>query len=90
VSIRYTLRLVENGAEVWKRWTGDREEALRDIAATLVDLETPEPTAVWFMQQANELDQNLIGGRYGHVSCFIDQGLTTQIGFHVRQTAPKE
>ena len=38
MSIRYTLRLETNGAEVWKRWTGDQREAADLLATALVDL----------------------------------------------------
>ena len=35
---KYTLRLMTNGAEVWKRWTGDRDEAARITASALAAL----------------------------------------------------
>lgn len=38
-SIRYTLRLTTNGAEVWKRWTGDRDEMRRLAVAALSQMD---------------------------------------------------
>lgn len=55
MSVRYTLRLVENGAEVWKRWTGDREEMLRDLAHTLPDLDISERQRLRFAIDAKDL-----------------------------------
>lgn len=38
MSFKYTLRLMTNGAEVWKRWSGDRDEVRRMAAEALVGL----------------------------------------------------
>lgn len=46
---KYTLRLVENGAEVWKRWTGDIEEARRLAASAVVDLGAHDTLAASFL-----------------------------------------
>lgn len=48
-NIRYTLRLTTNGAEVWKRWTGDREEMGRLAATALVDMEVREQPGLMFL-----------------------------------------
>lgn len=49
MSLRYTLRLTTNGAEVWKRWTGDRKEAGRLAANALVDMDVREQPGLMFM-----------------------------------------
>lgn len=37
--LRYTLRLTTNGAEVWKRYTGDRDEMRRLAVAALSQMD---------------------------------------------------
>ena len=85
MSIRYTLRLVEHGAEVWKRWTGDREEALRDLAGSLVDLQCPERRAQWAMTNASTLEAALEPGQQRGLSIY-NQDLTVELSFEVRAT----
>lgn len=53
---KYTLRLMANGAEVWKRWTGDRDEARRLAASALVDLDAHDMLATSFLGALNEKD----------------------------------
>ena len=84
MSVRYTLRLVEHGAEVWKRWTADREEALRDLAATLVDLECPQRRAEFAMTNAATLEAALEPGEYRELHVLNDD-LTVSLEFEVRQ-----
>jgi hypothetical protein len=49
MSIRYTLRLESSGAEVWKRWTGDRDEAQGIALTGLVQVEAAERVAGMFL-----------------------------------------
>lgn len=47
--MKYTLRLETDGKEVWKRWTGDREEVIRLAIPALVDLGAAERVAQMFL-----------------------------------------
>lgn len=86
MSIRYTLRLVENGAEVWKRWTGDREEALRDLAATLPDLDISAERAENFAALSAAIDPATLGGPgSGHTTVVHTKDLNTRLTFEVRR-----
>lgn len=91
MTLRYTLRLVEHGAEVWQRWTGDREEALRDLARALVDLDCPEPRARRAMKSAADL--SAAGDRFAPgdtVGCStLNQDLTVELSFEVRRPGPR-
>ena len=59
MSTRYTLNLVTRGKQVWSRYTGDREEALRDLASTMVDLDIGHHRALVFVTQLkHELEAN--------------------------------
>lgn len=49
MSIKYTLTLETDGKEVWKRWTGDREEMLRLAAPALVDMGVSERVGQMFL-----------------------------------------
>ena len=51
MSLRYTLRLATDGAEVWKRWTGDRDEAARILASGLADIGKAESMPGLMMMQ---------------------------------------
>lgn len=84
MNIRYTTRLFEGGQEVWKRWTGDREEALRDLATTLVDLQCPEPRAQWTMANASTLEADLKIGEQRGLSTY-NNDMTTELSFEVRR-----
>lgn len=84
MSIRYTLRLVENGAEVWKRWTGDRDEALRDLAATLPDLDVDENRAVHFALGAQGVDLDGVRAGTAHTAVVHTRDLATRLEFEVR------
>ena len=57
MSFKYTLRLVTNGTEVWKRWTGDRDEVRKMAAAAVVDLDAHPALAEAFLQSLT--DRNL-------------------------------
>ena len=52
MSTRYTLRLETDGKEVFKRWSGDREEVLRLAVPALVDLGVAERLAEMFLAGA--------------------------------------
>lgn len=51
---KYTLTLETAGKEVWKRWTGDRDEARRLAAAAVVDLGAHERLASSFLEALTE------------------------------------
>lgn len=48
-ALRYILRLSTDGAEVWKRYTGDRDEAATMGARALVDMGVREQPGLMFM-----------------------------------------
>jgi hypothetical protein len=86
MSIRYTLRLAENGAEVWKRWTGDREEALRDLVTTVTDLDVDPQRAENFALAAQGIDPgDLLPGQM-HSATVMTKDLDLTLGFEVYRT----
>lgn len=85
MSVRYTLRLVEHGAEVWKRWTGDREEALRDLAATLPDLDVDQHRAVNFLLAARDIDLDGVRAGTAHTIVVHTKDLATRLELEARQ-----
>lgn len=54
MSVKYTLTLETDGAEVWKRWTGDRNEVIRLALPALVDLDVSKRVAGMFLVSASE------------------------------------
>lgn len=90
MSIRYTLRLVENGAEVWKRYTGDREEALRDLAATLADLEIYDWRRLQMANHVTGFDAATLEPGEGAGFSVITIDLTALLWFDIHRTKPKE
>jgi hypothetical protein len=86
VSIRYTLRLVENGAEVWKRWTGDREEA-KGIALTgLVQVEAPRRAAEMLLTGLATAEPS---GESFYETVAYSPDLTSSLHLTIRSTTPK-
>lgn len=56
MKFKYTLRLMTNGAEVWKRWTGDRDEARRLAASAVSDLDAHDMLAKSFLGALRDKD----------------------------------
>lgn len=83
MSTRYTLTLHSAGKEVWHRYTGDREEALRDLASTMVDLDIGHHRALAYVEQLKQrLDTSI--GTFG-ISILSDD-LRSSLTFDVRIT----
>lgn len=81
MSIRYTLILATSGDEVWRRWTGDREEALRDLAVTMVDLDIGHHRALSFVELLRQkLDTSI--GPFG--IAILTDDLRSSLTFEVR------
>lgn len=86
MSLRYTLRLLEHGAEVWKRWTGDQREAFTDLATTVQDLNIAYPRLERFVNHVTSMvadTPNMAPGDQRETSV-LDDNLTTQLVFEVR------
>jgi hypothetical protein len=49
MSFKYTLTLMTNGEQVFKRWSGDRDEVRRMAAAAVVDLDAHPQLAESFI-----------------------------------------
>jgi hypothetical protein len=52
--MKYTLTLETDGKEVWKRWTGDREEVIRLAIPALVEMGVAERVAGMFLVPTDE------------------------------------
>ena len=80
MSARYTLRLTTNGAEVWKRWTGDRDEAARIAAAGLVDIGKDESLQAHMLMEFIKNPSGAVDGM-----TVYSTGMTSALHLNIRQ-----
>jgi hypothetical protein len=60
MSSKYTIEVETDGQPVWRRWTGDREEAARIFATALVDLEVEERRAEMAMATFTDIGPDIM------------------------------
>jgi hypothetical protein len=84
VSVKFTLTLETDGREVWKRWTGDRDEVIRMAIPALVELEVGERVAQMFLMSASqEVVQGMVPDSFATSDAF-SADLRTKLTLDVR------
>ncbi|UOK18400.1 hypothetical protein SEA_BRUHMOMENT_84 [Arthrobacter phage BruhMoment] len=84
---RYTLALHTAGKEVFRRWSGDREEMLRDMAHSLPHLDVDPHRAQNFALEARAISPvELLPGQT-HSAIVLTNDLASRIVFEVKRTS---
>lgn len=80
---KYTLTLMAGGAEVWKRWTGDRDEALGDMVKAVSDLDIDPQRAENFAFAAKDIDPDALLSGQKHSAIVMTKNLDLTLSFEV-------